>query len=103
MEEVKQESKETIDKLLNILGKTIEVNSLLVRNTANQVYHYVQSPGALVTDSRAWANKLYIEVFAISTAVRELIVETTKEFLGGLGARYTETKNKVKVLLTNVN
>ena len=26
-----------------------------------------------------------------------------KEILGGLGARYTETKNKVKVLLTNVN
>lgn len=74
-----------------------------MRNTASQVYHYVQSPSELVTQSKVWAGQLYIEVSAISTVVREILVDTVKQFLGGLGARYTETKNKVNVLLTNVN
>lgn len=60
LEEVKENSKETIDRLLTILGKTIEVNSLLVRSTANQVYQYAQSPTTLITDSRVWASRLYI-------------------------------------------
>ena len=56
-----------------------------------------------MADTRVWANKLYIEVSAISIALKELLVDTTRQVLGGLGARYTETKNKVKVLLTNIN
>ena len=32
-----------------------------------------------------------------------MLVDITNQILNRLGAQYTETKNKVKVLLTNVN
>ena len=49
-----------MEKLLDILGKTIEVNSLLVRNTATQICSYAQHPNTLIVDSRAWVQKLYV-------------------------------------------
>lgn len=89
IEEVKEDSEETLSRLLTILEKTIEVNSLLIKNTVNQVLQYAQSPSILVSDSKVWVNKIYIEVSAISIAVRDLLVDSSNQILKSLGAKYT--------------
>lgn len=76
---------------------------MLVKNTTNQILEYVQHPFTLIEDTKVNANKLYIEVSAISITLRDLLQDAATQILGGLNARYTETRNKVKVLLTKID
>lgn len=74
-----------------------------MKNTTTQIIEYVQHPGTLIQDAKVNANKLYVEVSAISITLRDLLKDTATQILGGLNARYTETRNKVKVLLTKID
>lgn len=57
-------------RFINIFAKTLELNSLLIKNTAKQVIHYSQSPSELVNTTKAWTHKLFIEVSAISIVLK---------------------------------
>ena len=91
----------TTAKLMSILILTRKVSSLLALNAGTQLVHYMNEPSALVRDSRNWANQAYIEVLAITNVLKELFMDTLKQLFGYLGIRYVETKNQVRLLLTN--
>lgn len=102
VEEAKEEDEHILTQLMNILEKAIQVNCLLVKRTFDTGAKYIKSPTALVSDGKGWVRSFYIEVVAISIALKELIVETSQQILGKIGAQYTQTKNYVRLLLTDL-
>ena len=70
VEEAKEGEKDILDRLLSILEKVIQINSLLAQKILDTATKYIKSPTALVSGGKAWVRDLYIKATAISIALK---------------------------------